>query len=100
MAEEAVRVVIAALSDIRDNRLQYNDASACRDLLYGSHLCGAALNACAMGVHHKLAHVLGGQFGLPHAKLHTVLLPHSVGFNRIAAPNAMAALCRAIGVFC
>ena len=28
-----------------------------------------------MALHHKLAHVLGGSFGLPHAETHAVLLP-------------------------
>ncbi|MCX4240412.1 iron-containing alcohol dehydrogenase [Paraliomyxa miuraensis] len=33
------------------------------------------LDEHAMGSHHRVAHALGGRFGLPHAALHGVLLP-------------------------
>lgn len=38
----------------------------------------AVLDAHPMGLHHKVAHWLGGRFDLPHAALHSVLLAHSV----------------------
>jgi alcohol dehydrogenase class IV len=50
-----------------------------------------------MALHHKLCHSVGGAFDLPHAETHTVLLPHAVAYNAHAAPDAMAAICRAIG---
>jgi maleylacetate reductase len=50
-----------------------------------------------MGLHHKLCHVLGGTFGLPHAETHAVVLPHSVAYNAPAAPAAMATAARALG---
>ena len=65
--------------------------------LYGAFLCGLALAKAAMGIHHKLCHVLGGSFGLPHAETHAVLLPYAADFNRDAAPAAMAAVARALG---
>jgi homogentisate 1,2-dioxygenase len=46
----------------------------------------AAGNAAAiledgrMGLHHQIAHTLGGQFNLPHAALHSVVLPHFVEY--------------------
>jgi maleylacetate reductase len=49
-----------------------------------------------MGLHHKLCHVLGGSFGLPHAETHAVVLPHAVAYNAPAAPAAMAAAARAL----
>ena len=49
-----------------------------------------------MGLHHKLCHVLGGTFGLPHAETHTVVLPYALAYNAPAAPDAMAALGRAL----
>jgi alcohol dehydrogenase class IV len=49
-----------------------------------------------MGLHHKLCHVLGGTFGLPHAETHTVVLPYVVAYNAPAAPDAMTALGRAL----
>jgi maleylacetate reductase len=49
-----------------------------------------------MGLHHKLCHVLGGTLGLPHAATHTVVLPYVLAFNAPAAPEASAALARAL----
>jgi hypothetical protein len=31
--------------------------------------------AVSVGIHHKLCHTLGGTFNLPHAEVHTVILP-------------------------
>ncbi|HKG95223.1 MAG TPA: maleylacetate reductase [Gemmatimonadaceae bacterium] len=65
--------------------------------LYGAWLGGLALGASTMGLHHKLCHVLGGSFGLPHAETHAILLPHSVAYNAAAAPEAMEVAGRALG---
>jgi maleylacetate reductase len=66
------------------------DADARALALRGAHLAGIALELASMGLHHKICHVLGGTFGLPHAETHAVLLPHVVAFNAPAAPDAMA----------
>ena len=50
-----------------------------------------------MALHHKLCHVLGGSFDLPHAETHAVVLPHVVRFNEAAAPQAIARVGRALG---
>jgi len=42
-------------------------------LQYGSFIAGKALCEVSMSLHHKLAHVLGGTFGLDHSSIHTVL---------------------------
>jgi maleylacetate reductase len=44
------------------------------------------------GLHHKLCHTLGGSFNLPHAEVHTVMLPHALAYNAPKAPQAMAAI--------
>lgn len=49
-----------------------------------------------MSLHHKLCHALGGTLDLPHAPTHTVVLPHAPAFNQPAAPQAVAALSRAL----
>ena len=51
-----------------------------------------------MTLHHKLCHTLGGTFNLPHAEVHTVVLPHAIRFNAEAAPAAMSRISRAIGL--
>jgi maleylacetate reductase len=50
-----------------------------------------------MALHHKLCHTLGGSFNLPHAEVHTVVLPHAIAFNAEAAPHAMKRIARALG---
>jgi alcohol dehydrogenase class IV len=54
------------------------------------------LGNVAMGLHHKLCHTLGGTFGLPHAEVHTVVLPHALAYNAAAAAEAMARVARAV----
>jgi alcohol dehydrogenase class IV len=55
------------------------------------------LGAVGMSLHHKLCHVLGGSFDLPHAETHTVVLPHAVAYSAPAVPEAMARIARALG---
>jgi maleylacetate reductase len=50
-----------------------------------------------MSLHHKLCHVLGGAFGLPHAETHTVILPHAAAYNASAAAAALDRVARALG---
>ena len=64
--------------------------------LLGAYFGGASLAVATMGIHHKLCHVLGGTFALPHAETHTVILPHATAFNRDAAPEAMARIAGAL----
>ena len=73
------------------------DADARALALRGAHLAGITLELATMGLHHKVCHVLGGTFGLPHAETHAVLLPHVVAFNSPAAPEAMARIAAALG---
>jgi alcohol dehydrogenase class IV len=66
--------------------------------MQGAFLAGVCLGAVSIALHHKICHVLGGSFGLPHAETHAVMLPHATGFNAKAAPEAMARIARALGV--
>jgi len=74
------------------------DLAARADALYGAWLAGTVLGAVSIGIHHKLCHTLGGTFNLPHAEVHTVILPHAVEFNSQAAPEAMRITADALGV--
>jgi len=49
-----------------------------------------------MALHHKLCHVLGGTWNLPHAETHTVILSHVLAYNDAAAPEAMSRIKRAM----
>src|SRR3954454_10518471 len=48
-------------------------------------------------MHHKICHVLGGMFNLPHAQTHAVVLPYVLAFNAPHAPEAAARLAQAFG---
>jgi homogentisate 1,2-dioxygenase len=96
-AEEALRLLAGAALRLAGGR--DDDAGAAREAaLEGAYLAGAVFADAGSGLHHTLCHVLGGMFDLPHAATHTVLLPHVVRFQREAAPDAMAAIARALGV--
>ncbi|MFI5797840.1 maleylacetate reductase [Streptomyces sp. NPDC051677] len=93
MAEEGVRAMTGALPRVAADPA---DLDARGSALYGAWLCGAVLGTTTMGLHHKVCHVLGGAFGLPHAETHTVVLPYVLAHNAPAAPEAMTALGRAL----
>ena len=93
MAEEAIRALSSALPAIVRNP---RDAEARSDALYGAWLCGICLGTAGMALHHKLCHILGGTFDLPHAETHTVVLPYATAYNAAAAPEAMKRLARAL----
>jgi maleylacetate reductase len=94
MAEEGVRALVAALPRVVADG---HDIEARGEAQYGAWLCGAVLAATTMSLHHKLCHALGGTLDLPHAATHTVVLPHALAYNQPAAPDAVAALSRALG---
>jgi len=95
MAEEGIRALAAALLALQADA---RDAAARSDALYGAWLCGMVLGATTMGLHHKLCHTLGGSFNLPHAEVHTVVLPHALAYNAAAAPDALRRIGRALGI--
>lgn len=95
LAEEASRSLALSLPRIV---ARPNDPAARAEAFAGAHLAGRALDISAMGLHHRLCHVLGGTFGLPHARTHAALLPYVVAFNAPATPAAMERLSRALGV--
>jgi maleylacetate reductase len=93
MAEEGVRAMAGALPAVADGP---DSLQARGRALYGAWLCGSCLGATTMGLHHKLCHVLGGTFGLPHAETHTVVLPYALAYNAPAVPGAAATVARAL----
>jgi len=94
MAEEGIRALAKALPVIVQ---EPKNLSSRAEALYGAWLCGIALGSAGMALHHKLCHVLGGSFNLPHAETHSVVLPHAMRYNQEAARDAMARVERALG---
>lgn len=94
MAEEGLAALAWALPRIIGDP---QGPAARSDALYDAWLCGTYLGLVGTALHHKLSHVLGGAFDLPHAETHTIILPHAVAYNALAAPDAMARVARALG---
>ncbi|MEE6166027.1 MULTISPECIES: maleylacetate reductase [unclassified Mycolicibacterium] len=65
--------------------------------LYGAYLAATAFASAGSGMHHKICHVLGGMFNLPHAQTHSVVLPHVLAFNEPNAVDAAARIAAAFG---
>jgi maleylacetate reductase len=73
------------------------NAQARSDALYAAWCCSTALGQVSMALHHKLAHVLGGSFNMPHAETHAVLLPHTTAFNAASVPDLLAPISEVFG---
>ncbi len=63
--------------------------------LYGAYLAAVAFASAGSGLHHKICHVLGGMFNLPHAETHAVVLPHVLALNAPAVPDLAARMAEA-----
>jgi maleylacetate reductase len=84
------RAIPALMSDPQN-------AAARGDALYAAWGCATTLGHVTMALHHKLAHVLGGSFGLPHAETHAVLLPHTTAYNEPAVDGLLDPIKQAFG---
>ena len=88
-AQEGVRALTAALPEVAREPMNLQARS---EALYGAWLAGWTLGTTGMGIHHKICHVLGGMFNLPHAQTHSAVLAYATAFNEEAAPVAMSQL--------
>jgi maleylacetate reductase len=92
-AEQSVRLFARALPVLAADP---QDCAARSDALYAAFLAGVSLGNAAMGIHHKICHVLGGAYNLPHGDIHSAVLPYAVAFNRDDAPEAMSRIAAAL----
>jgi maleylacetate reductase len=94
MAADAIRAIAGALPHIArtpDNRDARSRA------LYGAWLSGLCLGSVGMALHHKLCHVFGGTFNLPHAETHAIVLPHAMAYNSTAVPDVEERVAEILG---
>jgi maleylacetate reductase len=94
LAEEGVRALADALPRVV---AEPSSLDARGDALYGAWLAGWVLGVAGMGIHHKVCHVLGGTYDLPHGDVHSAVLPYATSFNAPYAAAAMARAARALG---
>ncbi len=65
--------------------------------LYGAYLAAVAFASAGSGIHHKICHVLGGAYNMPHAQTHATVLPYVLAFNAPSAPEAERRIASAFG---
>lgn len=94
MAEEGIAALFRALVTIWR---EPSNKEARADALFGAWLCAICLGSGGVALHHKLCHVLGGSFNLPHAETHAAVLPHALRYNEAYIGSAMVSLRRATG---
>lgn len=94
VAEDGIRHLAAGLPVVAADPA---DGDARSELLLGAYLAGSAFAVAGSGLHHKICHVLGGAFDLPHAQTHAIVLPHVLAFNAAHAPEAADRIADALG---
>jgi len=94
VALQAIRGIAHSLPLVAANP---SDVDARAELLESAWLAGTCLSV-SMGLHHKLCHLLGGQFDLPHAETHTVVLPQVMAYMEKEAPEALARVAQVLDV--
>ena len=92
LAMEGLRALRDGLPDAHRGSAEGREVA-----LYGSYLAGVAFASAGSGLHHKICHVLGGAFDLPHAATHAVVLPYVLAFNAPFAPTAAERIAAALG---
>ncbi|MBW4041720.1 MAG: maleylacetate reductase [Acidobacteria bacterium] len=92
-AAEGMRLLATGL---RGLHRAARDQVALEQVMAGAYLGAIAFASAGSGLHHRICHVLGGAYGLPHAPMHAVVLPFVVGFNAPAAPEAAARITAAL----
>ena len=93
VAVEGLRALGAGLREVL---VAPEDLGARGKLLYGACLAGSALATAGTGLHHKLCHLLGGTYNLPHAETHAAVLPQVARINAPAVPQSAGRLAAAL----
>jgi alcohol dehydrogenase class IV len=65
--------------------------------LYAAYVSAVAFASAGSALHHKICHVLGGKYNLPHAQTHATVLPYVLAFNGPAAPEASSRIAGSFG---
>ncbi|GGH48503.1 maleylacetate reductase [Microbacterium album] len=87
LGTEGLRALVPGLRALHADP---DDLDAREQTLYGAYLAAVAFASAGSGMHHKICHVLGGRFNMPHAETHSVVLGYVLAFNAEDAPDAAA----------
>lgn len=93
-AAEGIRSLATGLPKVVADPM---DLDGRENALYAAYLSATAFASAGSGLHHKICHVLGGKYNLPHAQTHATVLPYVLAFNGPAAPDAERRIAVAFG---
>lgn len=95
--ERALAAAASVFSALQRLARDARDFAGRQAAIDGTIRSGSVLRTSAVGLHHEVAHALGGRFDLDHAGLHGALLPYSVAALAHSAPGTFDALQRRLG---
>ncbi|WP_207002449.1 maleylacetate reductase [Trinickia mobilis] len=73
------------------------DLEARTEAAYGATIGGLMINSVGIGMHHRICHILGGRFEVPHGESNCVVLPHVLAYNASAIPEACSMMALVMG---
>jgi maleylacetate reductase len=94
LALEGTRHMAAALPTVV---AAPDDLDARSEALYAAYLGGLVMTEAGTSLHHKICHVLGGRYNLPHAMLHAIVLPQAVACVEARTPDPLSAAAALLG---
>jgi maleylacetate reductase len=94
LAAEGIRALAAGLPKVAADPA---DLAGREETLYASYLSAVAFASAGSALHHKICHVLGGKYNLPHAQTHATVLPYVLAFNAGAATEAAKRIADSFG---
>ncbi|NML45720.1 iron-containing alcohol dehydrogenase [Ramlibacter sp. G-1-2-2] len=94
LALQGIRLLHAALPRVVANAA---DTEAREQALVGAYVSGLVISNARVGIHHGVCHGLGSLGGLAHGVANSILLPHAMRFNRLAASGPLALAAQALG---
>lgn len=93
MALEGIRALSRGLPQVVIDPQDLEGRDQC---LYGAYLSAVSFASAGSGLHHKICHVLGGTFDLPHAQTHATVLPYVLAFNAPSVPEVARRFAKAL----
>lgn len=94
LAREAIRKISA---NLRQAVYNGDNLEARDNMLMGSLLAGLAFNNTRLGNCHALSHPVSAIYGVPHGVANSILIPHVMEFNSLAAPELFSDIAEDIG---
>lgn len=83
---------------LRPSVASKSNEEAKRAMAMASLQAGLAFSNAILGAAHAISHAIGGKYLLPHGEINSILLPHVMEFNRIAAPARFSHIAEMMGM--